>query len=104
MRSSRSSRHAVPIITPPSEAYLPGLAPPDGGTSPPEPLADTPYLGWWVKRSEQQAIDATGQPAGFKHTLMLGHTIMGSAVGADGDRTFQQQAEYLNARDERASR
>ena len=83
-----------------SEAFLPGLAPPEVGVDPPSRQHDTTSSDWWVRRSAHQVMNAAGQPVGYRHQLMHGHKIIKSGVGADCGRTFRQQAEFLNTRDE----
>lgn len=100
MRSSKSIRPTVPAVAS-TEDFIPGLAPLEGGAETPGHQSDTTSRsGWWVRRSARQKQDAAGRPAGYWHQLMLGHKIIKSGVGADCGRTFRQQAEFLNTRDE----
>ena len=101
MKKSRSSRHAVPTVNS-SEDYLTGLAPSDGDADQLKQQPACPCPGWWVKRSARQVLDKAGQPTGYRHYLMQGKKSTSYGVGADCARTFRKQAEFLNARDERA--
>ena len=100
MRSSKSIRPPVPAVAS-TEDFIPGLAPLEGGAGPPGHQSDTTSRsGWWVRRSAKQVTDAAGLPVGYRHQLMHGRKVIKSGVGADSGRTFRQQAEFLNTRDE----
>jgi hypothetical protein len=71
------------------------MTPPVKGAS-----SDGPPLRWWVRTSATQVISPkSGQPLGFKHTLMNGNKVVCSGVGADAGRTLQTQAEFMNSRE-----
>ncbi len=99
MRSSKSIRRTVPAVAS-TEDFIPGLAPLEGGAETLGHQCDTTRSGWWVRRSAKQVTDAAGLPVGYRHHLMHGRKVIKSGVGADSGRTFQQQAEFLNTRDE----
>ena len=85
----------------PDAAFLPGYGWEATTTTPPPwPGASTdvsPAL-WWVRTSPSQVVSPkSGQPLGFKHTLMNGNKAVCSAVGADGGRTLQAQAGFINS-------
>lgn len=100
MQLSTSYQHAITTVATATD-FLPGLAPPHGVDDQPGQHPVTPGSGWWVKRSTRQTVDAAGQPAGFRHQLMLGRKTVKTGTGADCGRTFSQQADFLNSRDSR---
>lgn len=82
-----------------SEAFLPGMAPSECGAETASHQPDsTTQSGWWVHHSVEQVRNSVGQPGGYRHQLMHGRRAIKSGVGADCARTFQQQADFLNAR------
>lgn len=99
MRSPRSRRRTAPAFAT-SEDYIPGLAPPDGDVEAPTLEPDPASPGWWVKRSALQRTDAAGHPAGFQHQLMHGSKTINTGFGADCARTFRQQADFMNAKNQ----
>jgi hypothetical protein len=64
--------------------------------------ARTPSTNWWVRSSAKQVVcPNTGEPRGFKHSLMHGKKVVMSGGGADSGRTFRAQAEFLNNHEHR---
>lgn len=64
-------------------------------TRPPAPSpAET---GWWVRSSaKQERSTTTGEPLGFRHSLMRGKRAVTSGIGADAARKFAAQAAFFN--------
>ena len=51
---------------------------------------------WWVRSSAAQVLDSTGAPAGFKHSLMWGRTVVKTGTGADASRRLRAEADFIN--------
>ena len=62
----------------------------------PETPVGKPPAAWHVRTSSEQ-ITKAGEPIGFRHSLMYCEQVMQTGVGADADRTFRAQAEFLNS-------
>ena len=78
--------------------YLPGFAASETRPDPSGSEAMSTRMGWWVKTSATQELNAAGQPRGFKHTLMCGKRSVESGVGADAGRRLLALAEFANTR------